>query len=514
MIHSHPNHINGNANSQISIESYMINHNMNHEKALQVLMLEDNENDAELLGMYLKSSPLNVKSTLVSNKQDYINALKNNEFDVILSDHNLPQFSSLEALRIRNETKFHIPFILVSGTIPEEYAVTILQEGANDYILKDRPQRLVTAITEAIKKQKALSDKLLAEQELIQINERLKLVGKATADAIWDWNILTNEVFRGEGFKNLFGYTFNDNKTDLNFWTENIHPDDIERVKAGINNFLKSKRTNWQDEFRYIKADGTCAMVLDKGIVLRDKNGNPYRMVGATQDITHVRQLEMKIQEQKLNHQKQNTEIVILAQEEERKNIGKELHDNINQLMAFAKMMLDTARNSPEIRDVCVNKSYEGINMAIEEVRKLSHTLVPPTFSDAKHFIDAVNDLVANIHLAGKINIAVDMAANLRDKLTDKKIKLTFYRIIQEQINNILKYSKATCATIALQITHNKYRLIISDNGIGINLGKKQNGIGLRNIESRVEVHSGTMKIISAPGEGCTLKIEIPFKDI
>lgn len=479
-------------------------------KVLKILMLEDNLNDAELIRMYLRSSPLNVESTLVSNRQEYVEAIQQNEFDVILSDHNIPQFSSLEALRIRNEIKFHIPFILISGSIPEEYAVTILQEGANDYILKDRPQRLVTAITEAIKKQKALSDKIIAEEELLKINERLKLVGKATADAIWDWNILTNEVFRGEGFQNLFGYKFNNNNTDLDFWTEHIHPEDIERVKAGVQKFINSKRTNWKDEFRYIKADGSIAMVLDKGMVLRDENGKAYRMVGATQDITHVRKLEMEIHEQQLIHQKQNTEVVILAQEEERKNIGKELHDNINQLMAFAKMMLDTARNSPDIRDVCIEKSYEGINMAIEEVRKLSHTLVPPVFNDTKNFIDAVNDLVANIHLTGKINIEVNFPAHVQHKLTDNKIKLTLYRIIQEQLNNILKYSKAPGASIVLQVTKDKYRLIISDSGVGFDTSKKHKGIGLRNIESRVEVHSGNMEIISAPGEGCMLKIEIP----
>src|SRR5687767_1745028 len=112
--------------------------NASGENILKILMLEDNPNDAELIRMYLKSSRLNVESTLVSNKQEYVDALNHDEFDVILSDHNIPQFSSLEALRIRNEIKFHVPFILISGSIPEEYAVTILQEGANDYILKDR----------------------------------------------------------------------------------------------------------------------------------------------------------------------------------------------------------------------------------------------------------------------------------------------------------------------------------------------------------------------------------------
>lgn len=500
-------------NDQTFKEPLALSKSISEKRELSLLMLEDNENDAEFLQLYLRDSVLNVNCTLVTNKQDYIKALEEKEFDVILSDHNIPQFGSLEALNIRNEKKFHIPFILVSGSIPEEYAVTLLQAGANDYILKDRPQRLMTAITEAIKKQKALSDKILAEKELIKVNERLKLVGKATTDAIWDWNILTNEVYRGDGFESLFGYKLSGTSRDLNFWVNNIHPDDVARVKHGMDKFLKSKKINWQDEFRYINADGTLAMVLDKGIVLRDENGNAYRMVGATQDITHVRELEMKIHQQKLYHQKQNTEIAIQSQEQEKNNIGKELHDNINQLLANAKMMIDTARNAPDIHDLCIGKSYEAIVMAIDEVRKLSHTLVPPTFDEGNTFIDAVDNIVEDINLSGKLDITVNIPTNGRFQLSDEKIKLTFYRIIQEQLNNILKYSKATKASINLLVSKKEYLLEISDNGVGFDSNTKAKGIGMRNMANRVELLSGTMEIISAPGEGCTIKAVIPFKE-
>lgn len=483
----------------------------NQDKTLKVLMLEDNENDAELIRMYIKSSHLNAESTLVSTKEDYIYKLQTQEFDVILSDHKLPQFSSLEALQIRNKIKFQIPFILVSGTIPEEYAVTILQEGANDYILKDRPQRLATAITEAIKKQKTISDKILAEQELIKINERLRLVGQATSDAIWDWNLITNEVHRGEGFEILFGYKLSNLSSDINSGIDHIHPDDKARVKDGVKKIINSNHTNWIDEYRYIKADGSIARVMDKGIVLRDNNGKAYRMVGAMQDITHVRKLEMELHEQKFNHQKQNTEIAIQAQEEVRKNIGKELHDNINQLMASAKMMIDSARKSPEIHDLCINKGYEAIDIAMQEVRKLSHSMIPPSFNGQQTFVDRIHEMVSDINLCGRIDITLNIPLNGKFTIANEKIMLTFYRIIQEQLNNILKYSQASKASINLNISKNMYQLIINDNGIGMNPAKKSEGIGLRNIASRAELHSGNMEIISAPGEGCTLKIEIPL---
>jgi len=89
-------------------------------------------------------------------------------------------------------------------------------------------------------------------------------------------------------------------------------------------------------------------------------------------------------------------------------------------------------------------------------------------------------------------------------------IKLTFYRIIQEQLNNILKYSKASIASVNLDHDDEGYRLVISDNGVGFNTNSELKGIGLRNIASRAELHSGHMEIISTQGNGCTIKVIIP----
>ncbi len=107
--------------------------------------------------------------------------------------------------------------------------------------------------------------------------------------------------------------------------------------------------------------------------------------------------------------------------------------------------------------------------------------------------------------------MSLNIPSNGKFKLADEKVKLTFYRIIQEQLNNILKYAKANKASIVLQELPKCFQLIVSDNGTGFNPEIKSKGIGLRNIASRVELHSGDMQILSAPGKGCTMKIEIPF---
>jgi PAS domain S-box-containing protein len=119
---------------------------------LKILHLEDVYTDAELVNRELSRSGLSFERLLVDNKTDFIRAI--NEFgpDIILSDHSLPSFDSLEALSILKQTGLSIPFILVTATMSEEYAVSVMKEGATDYILKDRMQRLPTAINNAISK--------------------------------------------------------------------------------------------------------------------------------------------------------------------------------------------------------------------------------------------------------------------------------------------------------------------------------------------------------------------------
>lgn len=471
----------------------------------RILMLEDDDMDAQLIQMYLKKSNLKVEPTLVSNKQDYIKALESDDFDVILSDHNLPQFSSLEALQIRNQKKFHIPFILVSGKIPEEYAVTLLQEGANDYILKDRPQRLPSAIMEAIKRQKIAADKIKAEEELIKTNERLKLVGKATADAVWDWDLKTNEMIWGEGYEILFGYDLSKLAANIESWINHIHPKDKERVLNGIFDVINdSNKSSWEDEYKYIKADGSYAMVLDKGIVLRNEKGAAYRMVGAMQDITHVRQLENQLLQEKLLRQEEITKTTLKAQEKERSEIGKELHDNVNQLLASAKMMIEAALRSSEMHDVCIKKSIEALTVAIAEVRNISHNMMTPVFEE-REFSHTMKEMVENINLAGKLKVKLKATRGLMN--VNDELKLTIYRIIQEQMNNILKHADATEAELTFRETSTALEITISDNGKGFDPSIRRKGIGLSNIKNRAEMLNGKVEVLSSPGNGCTVKI-------
>lgn len=125
-----------------------------------------------------------------------------------------------------------------------------------------------------------------------QSNERFEYVTKATSDAIWEYEVKTNKVFWGEGYQTLFGHKNIGEKNEYKDWRKKVHPDDIERVEKKVGEVLEGSGSNFQQEYRFQKADGSYAIVLDKVIVIRDNKGRVDRLIGALEDITEKREAE------------------------------------------------------------------------------------------------------------------------------------------------------------------------------------------------------------------------------
>ena len=122
--------------------------------------------------------------------------------------------------------------------------------------------------------------------------ERFRLVAQATNDAVWDWDMLTNEVWRNEGMRSLFGYSLDNVEPNLAWWSGRIHPDDKERVIQSVRRFIQSGGRLWSDEYRFARTDGSYANVFDRGYVSYDEKGKPVRMIGAMMDMTDRKVLE------------------------------------------------------------------------------------------------------------------------------------------------------------------------------------------------------------------------------
>lgn len=141
---------------------------------LKLLLLEDEIPDAELIQRFLSHSGLAFTAVIASDKSEFEAAIRKNAFDAILADNSLPQFNSIDALRLMRERNIDIPFILVTGTVSEEFAVDIIHKGADDYILKNNLTRLPASIKSAIEKRKTIREKRIAEDELKELNRELR----------------------------------------------------------------------------------------------------------------------------------------------------------------------------------------------------------------------------------------------------------------------------------------------------------------------------------------------------
>lgn len=204
-----------------------------------------------------------------------------------------------------------------------------------------------------------------------------------------------------------------------------------------------------------------------------------------------------------------SSKVSINAQEKEFCLLGRELHDNINQILTTTRLYIEMAIEEEDIREMLLHKSLENVSKAITEIRKLSKALISPSLGEIG-LIEAVDEMIANLNISRRFHIELK-AEGIKEAALSDELKLTIYRVIQEQINNIIRHSRATCIEVTLSISDNILTLIIRDNGVGFDSKKKIRGVGLSNIFYRVGVYRGVAEVISSPGKGCSLQIHIPL---
>jgi signal transduction histidine kinase len=225
--------------------------------------------------------------------------------------------------------------------------------------------------------------------------------------------------------------------------------------------------------------------------------------------LLHRRKAIVLLQEEKERYERLLVEQMITVQERERESIGRELHDNVSQVLTTAKLYLDIA--SKQHDDPLIPKSMQLINNSIVEIRNLSHQLSAPTLGTGS-LVDAILALIEMVNGATPIIFEFDHTRYPGQLLMGHKIAL--YRILQEQINNIIKHAEATKVWISLYQRGNNVNLVIKDNGKGFDSKRKTNGMGLNSITSRVKVLGGTIYLKTAPQKGCLLWVSVPIDSI
>lgn len=197
----------------------------------------------------------------------------------------------VEAVGTESPIWLGVPLKTPNGPI----GVLVVQDYENSDTYSERDVELLCAVADQIA---VAIERKRAEDKLKLSQERFELVTRATSDAVWDWDLFSDEIWWNEGVTKIFGYTAEEMGSDKDGWRRRLHPDDKERVLRDLTNQIDSGKANWSAEYRFQRKDGTYAFVSDRGYVVYDETEMPVRMLGSLMDVT-----DRKVLEDQLTHQ-------------------------------------------------------------------------------------------------------------------------------------------------------------------------------------------------------------------
>jgi PAS domain S-box-containing protein len=268
-------------------------------KQLKILILEDSIEDVDMIERELKRAGISFTSTVVNNRKEFESALVHLKPDVILSDHSLPAFNSIEALRIFKEkqAEFNLasPFILITGAMSEEFAVNCIKAGADDYILKDRLKRLPGSIESALEKARIDAERRRYLSEVIANEAMLRQAEHMAKLGSWEVDLQTNSIKWSDETFRIFGYTPGEVEPSLTTFLSHVHVDDREKLKEELS-LAEANMVEYERKYRITTVDGTIKYLNSKLVVTRNIEKKAIRLNGFLLDITDQTRYIQKIE--------------------------------------------------------------------------------------------------------------------------------------------------------------------------------------------------------------------------
>jgi diguanylate cyclase (GGDEF)-like protein/PAS domain S-box-containing protein len=259
---------------------------------LRILLVEDMAADAELSLRELKRAGISCTACRVDTEREFRQKLDEFRPEVILSDFSMPQFNGMAALAIAHHSHPDIPFIFVSGTLGEEYAIRALKSGADDYVLKDNLMRLPPTVERALLDAKAAAQTRQTEEALRYSEQRFRLA-ISTGD-VWDWTVATGESYISPQWKERHGYEDREVENTAAAWLAMLHPEDREAVLRAFNAHIRFK-VPYDIEYRARTKAGDYRWSHAKGLALWGETDQATYMAGTVIDITARKLAEIKV---------------------------------------------------------------------------------------------------------------------------------------------------------------------------------------------------------------------------
>ncbi|WP_199119467.1 PAS domain-containing protein [Pedobacter sp. ASV28] len=338
------------------------------------------------------------------------------------------------------------------------------------------------------------------------------------ADAVPDMLYLTDVrcmriIYSNTRIQSLFNMT-QKKIADMGayFFEKIVHPEDKDKYFESIANLKYAADEDIEEvKYRIIDYQGKVHWLVSKQKVFkRDEEGIPVQIIGISQNITDQVILEEEknnLLEEKLklkaNQQREILKAIMHAQENERSHIAEALHNEVGQLLFAAQLNLGSAEK----------ESSELLNRAIQKVRQISFELTPILLNDMGLEIALADMLKKKLK---PLNIAFKFSFDLKVERLNRNLEIIIYRMIQELLNNSIKYADATLINVLVLQKNDQLYISQTDNGKGMESkawSEALNGFGLKNIANRIDILNGVFDVFTAPNKGTKVLINIPLHD-
>lgn len=488
---------------------------------LRLLHLEDSSTDAELIQIQLKKEWPRCRIERVDSKDRFLEALQQQDFDLILSDFSLPAFNGMEALSLSRAQKCCVPFLFLSGTIGEDNAVEALQRGAVDYVIKDRPARLIPAIKRALDRAREQQEHTRAEQA---VREQAEVLDKAR-DAICVTDIHGVVTYWNQSAANLF--LLHEDAATTYTLDELFGPQNREAIAYALHQLRADGA--WSGELQLASSLGDPRHVLSRWTLVRDDQGRAKSILAISTDITEQKKLEVQLlRSQRLEgigtlaggiaHDLNNVLTPILTSVS---LLQMKITDPA--LLRVVRVVEASARHGAAlIRQVLTfARGVEGErcelnpSLVIGEVMTLLRETLPRSVELQTDLPDDIWPIVGNSTQLSQV--LMNLGVNARDAMNGSGV-------LKVRSRNVLVDTQLAQATPGAK-TGPHVLVSVTDNGSGIppevinrifdpffttKAAGKGTGLGLSTVLGIVKAHGGFLQVESTPSLGTEFLLYFP----
>lgn len=344
-----------------------------------------------------------------------------------------------------------------------------------------------------------IEEKISASQRRLAEAQKIAHLGN------WVWHIQTGELSWSDEVYHIFGLTPGEYELNFKAFLDKVYQEDREQVQRSIDEALAEKKACSID-FRVLYQDGTIRYVHAQGEVTCDTDGNPANMAGTIQDISEIKRIEEEL--------RALSRRLVEVQENERRTMARELHDEIGQSLTALKILLAQAtRMAGRDNTSVLNEAKSVVSDLMQQVREMSLNLRPSMLDD----LGLLPTLLWHFErFSNQTGVKVKFEHEGLQQTLPPEVNTTAYRIIQEALTNIARYAQADNALVRVFLSGDILHLRIEDNGRGFMLSQLNayTSTGISAMRERVNLLNGKIKINTQPGKGTRITVELPVRDL